>query len=131
MAATVQDREAASLLRELITAEEHHKDMLLSLYEGLSGRPAAAGFPAGLPPEPPGQFMEGGMGVEEAIAWTRGRQIRDILELAMALETNAYDRYLLLSRELTDENSRRIFEVLSDEERRHLQKLGHLLEHFV
>lgn len=128
----VQDRQAASLFRELVTAEEHHKATLLSLYEGISGHPAPADFPRGvLAREPEGEIMEGGMWVKEALEWTRGRQIRDILELGIALETNAYDRYLLLRRELTDENSRRVFEVLSDEERRHLKKLTELREHFI
>ncbi|MBE0596126.1 MAG: hypothetical protein IH614_02510 [Desulfuromonadales bacterium] len=132
VAELVHDRQAASLFRELVTAEEHHKVTLLSLYEGVSGHPAAADFPRGLlAQEPAGELMEGGMWVAEALEWTQGKQIRDILELAMSLETNAYDRYLLLRRQLPDENSRRVFEILSDEERRHLQKLTELLTHFI
>jgi rubrerythrin/rhodanese-related sulfurtransferase len=131
MTAIVRDHEAASLFRELAEAEAHHKRTLQALYEGISGQPAGTAFPAGLLPASDAEWMEGGMRVEEAIAWTRGRQICDILELSVALETNAYDRYLLLRRDLTDENSQRVFEILSDEERRHLQKLEHLLEHFI
>ncbi len=131
MAETVQDLEAVSLFRELISAEEHHKGTLQALYEGMAGQPTAPDFPAGLPPVADEQWMEGGLRVAEAIEWTQGRQIRDILDLAVSLETNAYDRYLLLRRKLADENSRRVFEILSDEERRHLQKLERLLDHFV
>ncbi len=132
VAALLQDREAASLFRELVGAEERHKATLVALYEGLAGKPAAADFPRGvLAVEPSGQLMEGGISVEKALEWTRGRQIRDILELAISVETNAYDRYLILRRELANEHSRRLFEVLSDEERRHLKKLTRLYEHFI
>jgi rhodanese-related sulfurtransferase/rubrerythrin len=128
----VQDRQSASLFRELAEAEEHHKATLLALYEGLTGRPAPPDFPAGAVADPPPRvLMEGGMAVDEAMEWIEGRQVRDILALSMALETNAYDRYLILRRELSDENARRVFEVLSDEERRHLSRLGKLLSHFV
>lgn len=127
----VRDREAASLFRELISAEEHHKATLTALYEGLTGRPVPPGFPAGVVTEDAGGLMEGGMTVADALESVRGRQVRDILDLAVHLETNAYDRYLLLRLELPDENARRVFEVLSDEEKRHLRKLDELLRHFV
>jgi rhodanese-related sulfurtransferase/rubrerythrin len=132
VAAMVQDREVAALFRELVEAEEKHKITLLSLYEALTGKTAEADFPRGIV-DAGGrtQLMEGGMEVAAALEWTRGRQVRDILELAIGLETNAYDRYLTLRRELGDENSRRVFEVLSDEERRHLKKLTRHFEHFL
>lgn len=132
VAAMLQDREAASLFRELVLAEEQHKATLVAVYEGLTGKPSGASFPRGvLDAEPSGQLMEGGVSVPKALGWIRGRQIRDILELAISVETNAYDRYLILRRELENEHSRRVFEVLSDEERRHLTKLTRLLEHFI
>jgi rubrerythrin len=128
----VQDREAASLFRELVSAEEQHKDTLVAVFEGLTGRLAGGDFPAGILPEMPSQqYMEGGVRIEEALAWIQGRQVRDMLELAVAVETNAYDRYLILRRDLEDENARRVFEILSDEEHRHLKKLTRLLDHFV
>ncbi|BCR05861.1 sulfurtransferase [Desulfuromonas versatilis] len=132
LAEMLQDREAASLFRELTTAEEHHKATLLAVYEGLAGRPAREDFPSGvLSAEPRRGMMEGGVAVEEALEWARGRQIKDIVELAIAVETNAYDRYLILQRELSDEHACRVFEVISDEERRHLRKLTQLFEHFL
>lgn len=128
----VRDREAASLFTEMAAEEIRHKAMLVALYEGFSGKPAGDDFPEGAVPERPLEpYMEGGMRVEEALEWTRGRHVRDILELAIALEATAYDRYLLLRRELEDEHARRVFEVLSDEERRHLMRLTRLFDHFV
>ncbi len=132
LAARVQDPELSALFRELVEAEEHHKATLVALYEALAGKPAEADFPRGIVETGErDRLMEGGMAVSKALEWTRGRQVRDILELAIALETNAYDRYLTLRRELEDENSRRVFEVLSDEERRHLKKLTGIFEHFL
>jgi rhodanese-related sulfurtransferase/rubrerythrin len=132
VAELLQDREAASLFRELVEAEQQHKATLVALYEGLTGKPAGADFPRGvLDTEPAGQLMEGGVSVARALGWIRGRQIRDILEFAISVETNAFDRYLILRRELQNEHSRRVFEVLSDEERRHLKKLTRVLEHFI
>jgi len=132
VAARLQDREAAGLFGQLVAAEERHKATLVALYEALAGRPAGGDFPRGLlDTEPAEQLMEGGVSVEKALGWMQGKQLRDILELAVSIESNAYDRYLLLRRELPGEDSRRVFEVLSDEEHRHLKKLSQLLAHFV
>ncbi len=128
----LQDREVRNLFRELKEAEEEHKKSLLAVYEGLTGRPPGPGFPADAFPEIPLEGrMEGGMQVDEALDWLRGRLVRDILELSMAMEINALDRYLFLRRKLPDENSRRVFELLSDEERHHLEKLSRLFDHFL
>jgi rhodanese-related sulfurtransferase/rubrerythrin len=130
MAGLLHDREACALFQELAVAEEGHQATLLALYEGLTGRQAPADFPVGIIREVT-EEMEGGVPLQTALAWTQGRPIHDILRYAMILEANALDRYLFLRRELTDENARRVFEVLSDEEKRHLRKLGELLDHFL
>ncbi len=129
MAESVMDLESVSLFRELAIAEEHHKATLQALYEGIAGAPTLD-FQEWVA-KPDEQWMEGGMRLRDAVAWTRGRQINDILEFGIALETNAYDRYLRLRQDLPDENSRRVFEVLADEERHHLEKLSRLLDHFI
>jgi sulfur-carrier protein adenylyltransferase/sulfurtransferase len=130
MAERLLDREAVALFRELASAEEGHQATLLALYEGLTGRPVPKGFPAGVLALETAE-MEGGVQLEAALAWAQGRSIRAILEYAMVLEANAFDRYLYLRRELIDENARRVFEILSDEEKRHLRKFGELLDHFL
>jgi rhodanese-related sulfurtransferase/rubrerythrin len=132
VAGLVQDVEAANLFRELARAEEKHKASLVAVYEGLSGHPAAADFPRGiLPGEAGAGCMEGGYRVEDVLSWTRGKQVCALLELAVAIEAVAYDHYLILRRELPDENARRVFELLSDEEQRHLEKLTQMMAHFV
>jgi sulfur-carrier protein adenylyltransferase/sulfurtransferase len=130
MAGLLLDREACALFQELAAAEEGHQATLLALYEGLTGRPAPKDFPAGIVQETT-EEMEGGVPLPTALTWAEGRPLQDILEYAMTLEANAFDRYLYLRRELADDNARRVFEVLSDEEKRHLRKLGELLDHFL
>jgi rubrerythrin len=58
----------------------------------------------------------------------KGADLAAVCELALAVESNAYDHYLYLQRVVADENSRRVFEVLAGEERRHLQRLGDALD---
>lgn len=124
-----KEPELATLFGELVMAEEGHKRMLRVVYEALRGSLASDDFPAGELGEVAADgYMEGGWRVAEAIAWARQQPPRSILELAMAVETSALDRYLFLQRRLPDENSRRIFEVLADEERRHLKRLAAGLE---
>jgi sulfur-carrier protein adenylyltransferase/sulfurtransferase len=132
VAELVRDVELAALFRDLVAAEEQHKATLLEVYEALHGAPAPADFPQCVIGEVAEEgYMEGGMTVVEVFDGARRRPTGGILELAMAVETNAFDRYLHLSHELPDENSRRVFELLADEERRHLKRLGATLDHFV
>jgi len=131
MAEKFDPRVAETLFLELTAAESQHQRMLAALYEGLTKKKPDRDFPAGLLAEEPSvATMEGGILLEEALAWSEGKTLGEILELAVGVEANAYDRYLCLRRELKDENARRIFEVLSDEEKRHLKKLIHLRDHF-
>ena len=122
------DPEAAELFRQLVQAEEGHKRSLLAGYEHLAGRPAE---PASLVPEMgeagSGDTMEGGTPVREALAWLEGRELTDVLDLAMGLEINAYDLYIKMARRV-DEESRPIFAGLAREEQQHLERLGQLLD---
>ncbi len=129
LSARFKEHGCATALREMAAAEDAHLAMLQALYEGISGKPLPADYPRGVfdPPQPDG-MMEGGMLLGEVLSWAEHRPLKDILELAVALEVNAYDRYLVLRGEVKDEGSRRVFEVISDEERRHLGRLIALFE---
>ncbi len=50
------------------------------------------------------------------------------LELSVALETNSYDLYLIMELRLKEQPSARVFRVLSEEEKQHLERLSALLE---
>ena len=46
----------------------------------------------------------------------------------MALETNSYDLYIKMRRQMKDAKSREVFDQLSKEEKKHLELLAELFE---
>lgn len=128
MAETAADRDAAALFRELVKAEEGHKEMLAGLYRGISGAAGEVDFPSIIGGYPREKTMEGGMRLDDAVAWADGKGVREILELSISLETGSYDRYLTLQRRAGGEKSLEIFKSLAAEEKRHLGLLTELFE---
>ena len=123
------DKVAKDLFKELAIAEEHHQTSLARLYQESSGLTSASKFPESvIPPPEKGEIMEGGMRVAEALDWAKGKEVRDILELAVSLETNAYDLHLRMRQRMKEEKSQEVFALLSEEERDHLERLSSLLE---
>lgn len=127
LAETASDAEAASLFRDLVAAEEGHKEMLVGLLPAISGTSPRSGFPSLLEVAEKG-VMEGGMRVDEALAWASGKGVKQILELALSLETGSYDRYRALARKADQEKWAEVFARLAAEEKRHLQLLMELFE---
>lgn len=128
LALTLMDKEAKDLYQQLAKAEEHHQVSLLKLYEEFSGKAPDPGFPASvIPPGEEGDVMEGGMLVVEALQWAKEKRTIDILELSLSLETNSYDLYLKMGRQMKDQRSARVFNLLSGEEKQHLERLSSLL----
>ena len=129
LAGSLQDQEAMDFFQGLAGAEAGHEATLLTLYQEVTGDRLAAKIPdtlfSGIVP---GEVMEGGMRVEQALEWTTGRGINDILDLSMALESYSYDLYLKMERTLTDGNARRVFLVLAGEEAKHLERMAALIE---
>jgi rubrerythrin len=122
-------QEAADLFFHLAADEEKHQTTLFDLYRGLSGKSDDHGFPGSLisvDPEEP--FMEGGMRVKEALAWANGKPLREIVELALSLEVNASDLYIKMERRTEDPRTREAFRILSNQEKKHLERLTGLLE---
>lgn len=72
--------------------------------------------------------MEGGIEVANVLAWAKGRQINEILDLAISLEMNAYDLYLKMGRTVENEQAATIFRTLAEEELQHLRQLSALRE---
>ncbi len=126
MADAIESPEVSALFAELAAAESHHKATLQALWEALAGRLAGDAFPETGDTEI--ELMEGGARLSEVLAWAAQSSTARILDFAMALELNAYDHYLYLQRHSTDPDSQRLFEVMADEERRHLRSLGKSLE---
>lgn len=120
-------RSERKIFRDLAASETKHKETLASVYEKLTVRPVGADFPVGIIEAPPMDTMEGGMRVSEALEWAARRDFGAALELGIAVEVQALDRYLILQRELTDEQGRRVFAQLAHAEREHLRQLSDLL----
>jgi len=129
MTEALQDREAKDLFKELSRAEERHKVSLLRLYKEISGVTSDEGFPRSvITPGSEGDVMEGGMLVSEALKWTKGKKLTEILELSLSQETNSYDLYVKMRRQMKDQRSAQVFQILSEEEKQHLERLSSLLE---
>jgi len=127
--ALVDDQETKKLFLDLAVAEEHHKASLVSLHRTITGEEPGQGFPASIvTTETTGDVMEGGMRVSEALRWVKGRNTEALFELALALETNAYDLYIKMGRQMKDVKSRQVFEQLSGEEKKHLEMLAAVFE---
>jgi rubrerythrin len=127
--ALVADEETKKLFGDLATAEEHHKISLVNLYKTFAGREPGEDFPGSIiPTEATGDIMEGGMRVSETLKWVKGKKSEAIFELSMALETNSYDLYIKMSRQVKDEKSRQVFDQLSNEEKKHLELLAGFFE---
>jgi rubrerythrin len=129
LAAETKDQDAKNLFKDLFTAEERHQASLLKLYQELSGLASNSGFPGSvISLEKEGDVMEGGLRLSEVLAWAKGKSVIEILELSVSSETNAYDLYVKMERQMKDQRSARVFHVLSGEEKQHLDRLSSLLE---
>jgi sulfur-carrier protein adenylyltransferase/sulfurtransferase len=119
----LKDEDARRLFQGLAKAEEGHKRALAELHKTFSGgRTIEEGLPAGRD-----EIMEGGIRLDDALLWARERDVPSILEFAISLETNAYDLYLKMERKL-EGDAKKVFLLLSDDEKRHLDRLAALLE---
>jgi len=123
------DPEAQKMFEWLVSAEKSHEKHLLETYETMTGVQLdfvklRAKFNDSLS----GSVMEGGTPVKDGLEWVKGKGVSESLELAMAMEVNAYDQYIKMSRAIKDKQAQQIFEKLSEEEQVHLQKLADLLD---
>jgi len=121
----MKDEEAASIFRSMGQAEERHKETLRELHARVSGKGGDPAQPEGMEA---GRFLEGGAPLRETLEWTKGKTLEEILELAIAMEADALDRYIKMGRAVADERSREVFLALSREERKHLERMTPLLD---
>jgi rhodanese-related sulfurtransferase/rubrerythrin len=113
--------------RRMAEVEERHKQSLMSLLTGIRGGENA--LPASVLKERNAEaVLEGGLPLDEALKWVRGKPIEEVLEMAVSIEANALDRYLLLQRNLSDDKHREIFLHLAGQERQHLRLLSDRLD---
>ena len=123
------DPGAKKMFEWLVSAEKSHEKHLLQSYEALTGvQPDFTKLRTKFSDKLSGTVMEGGVPVKEALQWIKGKDVSESLEMAMAMEINAFDLYIKMSRAIKDEQAQKIFEKLSEEEQVHLEKLAELLD---
>ncbi len=115
--------EETDLFLTLARAEEHHEEALAAIHGKLSREPVDR-----FHQEQSNPILEGGVGMEEALSWVGGRTAGQILELAIGLEANAYDRYLKMVDVSENEDVKEVFRTIAKEEREHLKKLATLMD---
>ncbi len=129
MPAILSDMEAVALFQDLVFAEEQHKATLVNFYKDLTNAESVPeNLGALISSETPGDIMEGGISVSEALEWAKGRDMEAILEFTISLEANSLDLYIKMGRKMGDSNSKKIFDLLSKEEKKHLERMAKLLE---
>jgi len=121
--------EAHQMFTWLVEAERHHEEHLLETYQALTGKePDFVKLRDKFSDAISGKVMEGGIPVQDALNWAKDKGVTESLELAIALEVNAYDLYVKMSRKIEEAQAGQIFEKLAEEEQIHLEKLAELMD---
>lgn len=122
-----EDRELRDLFAKLAGIEERHKRMLFELQaETDSDHKSIEAFEADADPA----ILEGGFDMKELMQRNEPllKTVRDVIDLAMMLETQALDLYLRFAEKSTNPKTKKVLLRIADEEKGHLSALGRLLE---
>jgi rhodanese-related sulfurtransferase/rubrerythrin len=112
-----------SCLHDLAAAEIGHQRLLETLVVELVGA-LPAGFPQSVVPgEPPSGVLEGGVDAAQASDWGATSDEAELLELAVACESMAFDRFATLAVRVPEGDARAALFRLADEERHHADRL--------
>ena len=112
-----------NIFPRLASAEDHHKQALEKFYYDRYEKPLSM-----LTDQMDLKILEGGASFAETLAWVEGRSFPEIMRMALALEANAYDRYLQMVNSAEDEGTSGLFSLIAREEKTHLKLLGDLLD---
>ena len=120
------DTEAKNVLKTIAEAEEKHKTQILQAYKLITGENLTDDI---LNREPLRGIMEGGVRIDEVVSFLKSpdKTLLDILEVSMQLEINSLDLYIKILRNIEDAGAKKVFDILIEEEKNHLSKLGKLL----
>jgi rhodanese-related sulfurtransferase/rubrerythrin len=122
-----QDKDLIDIFVKLGHVEELHKQKVYAHYTALvPNAPSMAAFQADREPE----IMEGGFRLKEFLAANQPwlKSVREVLELAMMLETQALDLYLRFADKSREDETKQVLFILADEEKAHLKSLSWLLD---
>lgn len=126
----IEDESSRELLAQLAGIEDKHKEKLFSLYTSLTGfKENLDQFEAKIV----SGIMESGISTDEFIEQNLPimQDLPGILNIAMMLETQAFDLYSRYSQTATDKETKNILYQIAQEEKVHLQKLGQLMDGYI
>jgi len=122
----IEDTEAKDLLSTLVKAEENHKAALSKILSRIKEKELTDDM---IQDGSQNNIMEGGISIDKAVDWLRNQEnsLISVLELSMHLETNSLDLYMKINNELENDDAKKVFSGLIEEEKAHLARLGNLL----
>jgi len=120
------DAETRDFFDTLAKAELQHKERLWEKYQAVAGNSMTRdSFESGMVVK----TLEGGKTADQVLVqypdWIH--DIRESLQLAMSLETDALDLYLRMALKAENEEAKGLFHSLANEEKDHLRWLGERL----
>jgi rhodanese-related sulfurtransferase len=121
----VGEGEAGSLFRSLGMAEKRHEETLRGLHARIAPQAPPPALPEGIGGE---GLLEDGTQVRAGLERVRGKSMREAMEILIAMEANAMDRYIKMGRTVEDERCSKVFSALAEEERSHVGRMADLLE---
>jgi len=124
----MDDNSSKELFSTLAAAEVRHKALLVKLYKEMTVSGERDESSLVLHPDELNEVMEGGMRLTEALDWAKEKDIKDILDFSIALETNSYDLYMKMEQSIEGQDAKKIFTELAGEEKKHLDQLVSLLD---
>ena len=121
--------DAGNIYAELSRVEENHKSILTKLYYKVKDSDSTLDYPDYFTDlNEAGRTIEGGLKLDEALAWAKDKNKKDILDFTMSMEAQQYDLYMRLMRLLTEEDTKMALGKIAQEEKGHLEKFTELYE---
>lgn len=130
--ARFQEMKIRDILSSLISVEEDHKEMILSMYNKIKGQSRTADYPdcySGV--DDIDAVLEGGLRLSQVLEWSRGKSIQEILEHAIAQEALLYDIYTKILGSTGSAEMKPVITRLANEEKQHLNRFIRYLEEFL
>ena len=127
MIASAEDSELKALFAKLADIENLHKKRLFDLLAEIDPPDKdIQAYEADIRPT----ILEGGFQLDDFMKKNESflHTVPDVLDLAMMLETQAFDLYLRFADKSVDSQSQGVLFKLADEEKSHLEVLGRLVE---
>ena len=120
------DPDLRDLAAKLARVELQHEKAFFDLYHTLDPETELAAFEATVSHA----VIEGGFDMQEFLKKNEPYllTVRDLLEVAMMLETQALDLYLRFAQRSGNDKTREVLFTIADQEKAHLAALGRLLE---